>query len=163
MSGKQKCISDASQDWDRRMKNFREHIAIYGLLKRVSGLDAACGWALVQLDQDMTEEPWSAIYGTMLAALEVQRTIKSALSWALTMAVASLIGPSTIHTENLGNVDGSWRREEACTGSKQLAECAEKNGDPEVNHVKVHRTEKEKKATTNMQECVIEGPEQADE
>ena len=100
MSGKQKCISDASRDWDRRMKSFRDHIAIYGLLKRLSGLDAACGWAVVQLDQDMSEEPWYAIYGTMLAMLEVQRTIKSSLLWTLTMAVASLIGPSTFHTSS---------------------------------------------------------------
>ena len=82
------------------MKSFRDHIASDGSLKRVSGLDAACGWAVVQLDQDMTEEPWYAIYGTMLAMLEVQRTIKRALSWSLTMTVASLIGPSTFHTSS---------------------------------------------------------------
>ena len=52
--------------------------------------------------------PWDATYGTMLAELEVQRTIKSALS--------ELVGPSTTHTDNMGILDGLWRSEEGCIG-----------------------------------------------
>ena len=52
---KQKWMSDTSRDWDKRREGFRKHI------------DAACGWAVVQLDHDKEEEPWYAIYGTMLA------------------------------------------------------------------------------------------------
>ena len=51
---------------DRRVEGFRNHIAIDGSLKRVSGRDAACGWTEVQLKYDK-EEPWYATYGTLLA------------------------------------------------------------------------------------------------
>ena len=49
----------------------------------------------------------------MCAELEVQRTIKR----------SELFGPSTIHTDNMGIVDGLW-------------------WDEDVKHVKAHRTEK---------------------
>ena len=62
-------MSDTSQDWDRRIEGFREHVAIGRSLKGISSTDAACGWAVVQLDYDKEEETWYAIYGTMLARL----------------------------------------------------------------------------------------------
>ena len=52
--------------------------AIDGSLIGGSGRDAACGWAVAQLDYDKEEEPPCAICGTMLAGLEAQRTIKGA-------------------------------------------------------------------------------------
>ena len=60
------------------VEGFRNHIAISGSLKGVLGKDAACGWAVVQLDCDKEEEPLYASGGTLLAELEVQRTIKRA-------------------------------------------------------------------------------------
>ena len=51
-------------------------MAIDVSLKGVSGGDAACGWAVVQVDYDKEEEPVYAISGTMRAELEVQSTIK---------------------------------------------------------------------------------------
>ena len=50
-----------------------------------------------------------AIYGKMLAELEVQRTIGQS-HWPLPWA--SLIDPSTARTDNMG----LWRREEGCMG-----------------------------------------------
>ena len=84
-------------------------MAIDVSLKGVSGGDAACGWAVVQVDYDKEEEPVYAISGTMRAELEVQSTIKRAELWAFTMTLASLIGPSTIHTDKMGTIDGLWR------------------------------------------------------
>ena len=61
-------------------------------------------------------------------------------------------------------IDGLWRRKEGCNGPKQneadlrvklwklLTECVEKNWDLDVNHVKAHRTDKEKKAMTKEQQ-----------
>ena len=40
-------------------------------------------------------------------------------SGLLTMALPSLIGPSTIHTEHMGSLDGLWRGAEGCSGAKQ--------------------------------------------
>ena len=40
---------------------------------------------MVQQDSDKEEEPWYAIYGTLLADLELQRTIKNGigrLAWS---------------------------------------------------------------------------------
>ena len=39
--------------------------------------------------------------------------------WALTMALASLTGSSTIHSGSTGILDGLWRREEGCIGQRQ--------------------------------------------
>ena len=66
----------------------------------------------VQLEYNKEEEPWYATYGTMFATLEVQRTIKRAELCASAIALASLIGPSTILTDEKGILDGSWRGEE---------------------------------------------------
>ena len=74
---------------------------------------------MVQLDYDKEDEPRSSMYGTMLAELEVQRMIRRAELWAFTMALAGLVGPSTVHTDSMGIVDGVCREEvglglEAC-------------------------------------------------
>ena len=81
-----KWIPVVSRDCDRRVGGFCEHIAIDGSSQGASGRDAACGWAVVQLDNDKEEEPWYAIYGTML-----QRTIKRTELSELTVALASLV------------------------------------------------------------------------
>ena len=69
---------------------------------------------------------------------------------------------------------GCWMREEGCIVSKQndahlliniwelLTECAVKNRDLDVKHVKARRTEKET-AMTKEQTIVMEGHAKADE
>ena len=59
---KQNWMSDTSRDWERRVEGFREHIAVDGSLKGVSGRDAARGLA----DYVKDSEPWA-----MLAEMEV--------------------------------------------------------------------------------------------
>ena len=111
-----------SKPWKQKLKKnrgvqgFRNPIAIDGSLNRVSRRDAACGWAVVQLDHDKEEEPWYDMCGTMLDELEVQRTIKRTVLWAFTRALSGLLGPSTIHTDSVDNLDGLWRGGERCIG-----------------------------------------------
>ena len=90
------------------MDGFREHIAIDGSLNRVSGLDAAYGWASVKLDFDQEQESWYAIYCRMLAEVDAQRTIKRAGFRA--SAMSCLRGPAIIHTENIGISDALFER-----------------------------------------------------
>ena len=89
---------------------------------------------MVQLECDKEEEPCYGLFGTLLAELEVKRTLKRAEQWALTMALASLID--------------IW---------DSLMNCAERIWDPHVKHVKAHRTEKEKKTMTSEEQIVMEG------
>ena len=174
--GELECTASLGSRRGSRMEGFRSHVAICGSVKGVSGKDAACGWAVVQLDCDTEEEPWLAIYGSILAELEVQRTIKSAEIWAFTMALAEPVGTSTIHTGNLGTWDGLRRGEEGCIGPKQkdadswifcrgelLMDCVKKNSDLDVKHVRAHRTGKEQKAMTVGEQSVRAGNEKADE
>ena len=88
-----------TEEW----KVFRNHISIDGSSKEVSGREAACGWAVVQLDEDEDEESLQAHKNAMLAELEAQGTIKRAEMWAFAMALSGLSGPSafflTFHTD----------------------------------------------------------------
>ena len=78
-----------------------------------------------------------------------------------------------IRTDNMGIIDGLWWAEDASDRGKHadlwikiwelLMECAQKNWDLDVKHVKAHRTEKEKKATTAEQHMAVDGNEKADE
>ena len=86
------------------------------------------------------------MHGTMLTESEIQRTIKRAELWALTISLACLSGPSIhYHVESI--IDG--------LGFKKwdlLTECAEKNWDLHLKHVKAHRPGKENKAMSKEQQ-----------
>ena len=60
------------------VEGFKGHVATDGSLLGSAGKWRACGWAVVQLDHDEEMEPLHGMYGSMEAALEVQRTIKRA-------------------------------------------------------------------------------------
>ena len=79
---KQKWIPDTSRDWDRRVEGFREHIAIDGSVTRISRRDAACGWAVVQLEYDKEEEPRYAICGTCAGRNRSAKIDQKAEVWA---------------------------------------------------------------------------------
>ena len=138
-------------------KAFEMKLQFDGSFKGVSGKDAACGWAVLQLDNDKEEEPWYAIHGTMLAELEVQRTMKRAELCAFTM-LPGRVGPSTIPSDSMSILDGLWRGEEGCIGPTQkdadlwiqnlglITRLRGKHWDLDVKRVKAHWTEKEWKA-----------------
>ena len=130
---------------------------------------------MVQVYHDNEEEAPYAICGTMLIELEVQRTNKRTELWACTLVLAGLIGPLTITTDNMGIVDGLWRREEGCSGPTQkdadlwrhiwglLTQCAERDWKLNVKHVKAYRTKKKKEAMAKEQSFVMRGNEKAGE
>ena len=82
--GIRKWVSDTSWEWNRKVGGVRQHIAIDGSLKRIRGRDAACGCAV------------------LLAELELESTIKETNLCAFAKALAGLIGPSTLHTDDTG-------------------------------------------------------------
>ena len=102
------------------MEGFSEHTDI---LKGASGRDAACVWAVVQLDYDERSELSYAIYGTMLAEMGVRS--KRAELRTCTMALSGLIEPCTIHADNVGIIEGLSRGEEGCLGLEQKCEFVE--------------------------------------
>ena len=57
-------------------EGFRDHVATDGSLLGAAEKWRACGWSVVQLDQDGELGPMHGMYGTLEAELEVQRTIK---------------------------------------------------------------------------------------
>ena len=86
-----------SEEW----KDSVGHIAIDGSRRGVSVRDADCGWAVVQLDYDGEDEPWYVVYVTLLAELDVQRTIKRADVGLYRGFVVS----ATIHTNTMGIIE----------------------------------------------------------
>ena len=71
----------------------------------------ACGWSVVQLNQDEEMGPMHGMSGTPDAELEVQRTIKRAEFTAFLCRLRKAIGPTMVHVDTRGINDGLWRGE----------------------------------------------------
>ena len=114
---------------------------------------------MVQLEHDEELGPMHGTYGTLEAGLEVQRTIKRGL------------------LKKVGIIDGLWKGEMKCIGWKAkrcgfgfLKKCWEelhylRSNEIliEVEHVKAHRTEKERQRMSLVEKFITEGNEKADE
>ena len=100
--------------------------------------------------------PLHGMYGSVEAELEVERTIKRAELTAFLCLLRKVSGPIKDHVDNKGIIDGLRKGEKVCIMSsaghadlwiknwEELHEL-EKRGIPvEVEHVKAHRTKKEK-------------------
>ena len=70
-----------------------------GSLLGTAGKWEACGWAVVQLDNDEEMQPVHGMYGSMEAEFEVQRTIKRTGLTAF-----------KVHVDNKGTIDGITER-----------------------------------------------------
>ena len=81
-SRKQHLISKTSRSWTEDYKAF-----VLLLLLTVPG------------KRPREKDACNATFGTLLAVLEVLRTINRADLWAFTMALSELIGPSTIRVD----------------------------------------------------------------
>ena len=66
---------------------------------------------MVQLDHDEEMRPMHGMHGTMDAELVVQRTIKSAELTVLLCLFRKAIGPTMVHVDNEGIIEGLWRGE----------------------------------------------------
>ena len=65
----------------------------------------------MQLDHDEEMEPMHGMYRTLEAELEVQRTIKRAELTAFLCLFRKAVGPTMLHVNNKGIIDGLWRAE----------------------------------------------------
>ena len=126
--------SEKHKSWFVPAEGFKDHVATDGSLLSTSGKWEACGWSVVQLDYDEELRLLRGMYGSMEAEFEVQRTIKR--TWCF--------GPVDQHLEELHLVR-----------SKLFL--------VEVQHVKAHRTKKDKKEMSHPEKFVTDGNEKADE
>ena len=142
------------RSWSMQVDVFRGHVATDGSLLGKTGKWRACGWAVVQLDYDEEIGPLYGMYGSMEAELEVQRTIKRADLTACVCLLKRVIGPIKVHVDNKGDY---------CWITKRMHGLAERGILVEVEHVKAHRTKKDKKTMSQFEKFVTEGNEKADE
>ena len=77
--------SEKHRSWRMPVEGFKGRVATDGSLSGKTGKWGAPGWAVVQLDYEEEMEPLHAMYGSVEADLEVQRTIKRAELTALLM------------------------------------------------------------------------------
>ena len=73
-----KCESEKQKSWRIPAEGFKGHVATDGYLLGTAGKWSACGWAVVQLDNDEEMGPLHGLYDSMEAEYGVQRTIKRA-------------------------------------------------------------------------------------
>ena len=100
------------------VEGFRNHVATDGSLLGVSGTWGACGWSVVQLDHDEEMEPMHGMYGTLDTELEVQRTIKRTELTAFLCLFRKAMGPTMVHADSKGIVDGLAERRKEVRWSK---------------------------------------------
>ena len=74
-------------------KHKRWSLPAEGFRGDVTGKWGACGWSVVQSDQDGELGPVHAVYGTRDAELEVQRTIKTAELTAFLSLLKKIFAP----------------------------------------------------------------------
>ena len=155
-------------------EGFKGHVATDGSLLGKAGKWRDCGWAVVQLDYGEEMVPLLGMYGSVVAEFEVQRTIKRAELTDFFCFLKRVIGPVREHVDNKSNIDGLRRGESKCIKPKagdadlwikigEALHClAERCILVEVEHVKAHRTKKEKDIS-HYEKFVTEGNEKADE
>ena len=110
---------------------------------------------VVQLDHDGEMVPMHEMYGTLDAEPEVQSTIKRTELTACLCLFGKAIGPTMVHVDNKGIIDGLWKGEMRCIGPRandadlwisiweELHRYHQEGILLEVEHVKAHRTKKE--------------------
>ena len=133
----------------------------------------ACGWAVVQLDYDEEKGPLHGIYGSLEAEFEVQR--KRAELTSFLCLLKKVVGSIKVLVDNKGIIDGLWRGERKCIDPKagdaglwikiweDLHLPVSEEIVVELEHVKAHRTKKDKEGMSQFEKFVTDGNEKADE
>ena len=83
----------STKSWSMPAEGFKGHVATDGSLPGNAGKWGTCASAVVQLDYDEEMGPLHAVYGSMEAELEVQRTIKRAERTAFLCLLKRVIVP----------------------------------------------------------------------
>ena len=157
-------------------EGFRDQVTADGSLLGVLGKWGACGWSVVQLDNDKEMGPMHEMYGTLDAELEIQRTIKGSELTAFLCFFRKAFGPTVVH------VDNKWIIDELRTREMKYIDPKSKTSDlwtlifretlhrfhperklVEVEHVKAHRSKKEMQQMTLFERFITECNEKADE
>ena len=117
---------------------------------------------MVQLDFDDFFFWLYGMYGSMEAEFEVQRTIKGAELSAFLCFLRKVSGATRMHVDNKGIIDGVWTGERKCIDPKaddadiwikiweEMHLLASRETLVEVEHVKAHCTEKDKKEMSHF-------------
>ena len=103
--------SDKHKSWGFPAEGFRDHVVADGSLLGVTGKWGACGWSVVQSDQDGELVPMHGMYGTLEAELEVQRTIKRTELTAFLYLLNKVLGSTKVHVDDKGIIYGLWKGE----------------------------------------------------
>ena len=111
--------SEKHKRWRMPSEGFKGHVATDGSLLGSAGKWRACRWAVVQLDYDEEMGPLHGMYGSMEAALEVQRTNNRADLTAFLCLLKKVTGPIKVHVDNKGIIDGLWRGERECSRNEK--------------------------------------------
>ena len=157
--------TEKHKSWGMPAEGFKGHVTTDGSLLETPGKWGVCGWSVVRLH---------GMYGSMEAVLEVQRTIKRAKLTAFLCLLNKVIGPIKVHVDKKGIIDGLWKGESKGIDPKagdadlwknweELYFLVSKNILAEVEHVKAHRTQKDKKEMSHFERFVADGNEKADE
>ena len=113
--------SEKHNSWCIPARGFRDHVATDGSLLGVAGKWCACGWSEVQLDDDEELGPMHGMYGTLEAALEVQRTIKRADFLCL---LRRAIRPTMVHVDKKVPLMGcGWEKRIASVRTQKTLIC----------------------------------------
>ena len=153
--------SEMHQCWSMKVEGFRGHVATDGSLFGKTGKWGACGWAVVQLDYDEEMGPLDVVFGSN--GYEVQPTMKRAELTAFLCLLKKVIGPIKVQVDNQGTIDGLRKGEKECIKPRagdaglwktvgKLHVLVERSILVEVEHVKAHRTKKEKEQYVTVSE-----------
>ena len=113
--------SEKHKSWSMPAEGFKGHVATDGSLSGKTGKWGACGWAVVQLDYD---EEMGPLHGSIEAEFEVQRTIKRAELTAFLCLLRKVCGPTKVHVNNKGIIDGLQKgREKVSRKELEIQTC----------------------------------------
>ena len=152
-------------------RTFHGHVASDGSLLGVTRKWGACAPHFPVSSRELG--PKHEMYGSMEAEFEVQRTIKRAELTAFLCLLKKVICPIKMHVDHKGFIDGLWRGEMKCIDLnagdadlwiivwEELHRLTSRDLLIEVEHVKAHRTKKDKKEMSHFEKFVSEGNEKA--
>ena len=100
--------SEKHKSWGMPAEEFKGHVTTEGSL----------GCSVVQLDYDEELGPLHGMYGSREAEIAVQRIIKRAELTAFLCLLKKIVGPSKVHVDKKGIIDGLLRGERKCIDPK---------------------------------------------
>ena len=145
--------SEKHQSCSIPAEGFKGYVTTDGSLLGMTRKWRACGWSVVQLDFVQELGPLYGMYGPMEAEFEVRRTIKRAELTAFLCLLKEVIGPTMVHGDAHMSIK-IWEELHLLVSKEILVE---------MEHVKAHRSKKDKKDMSHFERFAAEGNEKVDE